>query len=113
MRRYEVSRNDGTGTDTSSSIGMPRYRRIPASPSMNVIADSHEAVFTKPLSRVTTPVLARSFEMSMPRSPSVPTTMGSSVSSAPMRSTADGSLIPGSLLFAASVPLAAERLVAP
>ena len=76
---------------------------------MNVIADSHEAVFTKPLSRVTVPVFARSFEMSMPRSPSVPTTMGSSVSSVPMRSTADGSLIRRSLLFAASVPLAAER----
>src|SRR3954451_14376706 len=66
---------------------------MPASPSMKVIADSHEAVLTKPLSSVTTPVLARSLEMSIPRSPSVPTTMGSSVSSLPMRSTAGGSLI--------------------
>ena len=53
MSRYDVSRNDGIGTDTSSSMSMPRYRRIPASPSMNVIADSQEAVFTKPLSSVT------------------------------------------------------------
>src|SRR6478752_7638616 len=66
---------------------------MPASPSMKVIDDSHDAVFMKPLSSVTAPVLARSLEMSIPRSPSVPTIMGSSVSSLPMRSTAGGSLI--------------------
>ena len=60
---------------------------------MKVIDDSHDAVFMNPLSRVTAPVWARSFEMSMPRSPSVPTTMGNSVSSLPMRSTADGSFM--------------------
>src|SRR5262249_20160146 len=39
------------------------------------------------------PVCARSFEMSIPCSPSVPTIMGNSVSAPSMRSTADGSLI--------------------
>src|SRR5215212_6844190 len=71
---------------------------MPASPSMKVIADSHDAVFTKPLSSVTAPVLARSLETSIPRSPSVPTIMGRSVSSLPMRSTAGASLISWLLL---------------
>ena len=65
---------------------------------MKVIDDSHDAVFMKPLSRVTAPVWARSLEMSIPRSPSVPTIMGSSVSSLPMRSTAGASLISWLLL---------------
>src|SRR5438876_883923 len=36
---------------------------------MKVIADSHAAVFTNPLSSVTAPFLLRSFDMSIPCSP--------------------------------------------
>src|SRR5689334_22208087 len=86
---------------------------MPASPSMKVIADSHDAVLTNPLSRVTAPVCARSLEMSIPRSPSVPTIMGNSVSSLPMRSTAGGSLIVRLLLVrVAAYPSTGKHLPA-
>src|SRR5713101_825166 len=78
---------------------------MPASPSMNVIADSQDAVFMKALSSVTAPVCARSFAMSSPRSPSEPTTTGSSISRAPSCRTAGDSLIGGSLLIRPRVPV--------
>src|SRR3954471_7535255 len=49
--------------------------------------------------------------MSMPRSPSVPTMRGSSVSSAPMRSAADGSLIAGPSCSRPAYPSPRERLL--
>ena len=58
-------------------MGMPRYRRIPFSPSMNVMALLHEPVFEYPSSRVIQPDSWRSFEMSTAFSFYVPTTMGS------------------------------------
>src|SRR5215510_1914327 len=73
---------------------------MPASPSMKVIADSHDAVLTNALSRVTSPLWARSLAMLTAVSPSVPTTTGSSYSRSPWRRIAGGSLI-GRLLGSA------------
>src|ERR1700693_2985562 len=56
---------------------------MPRSPSRKVIALSVEAVFMKAGSRVTRPVLARRLVMSMPRSPSVPSTTSRSSSCLP------------------------------
>src|SRR5437868_3312918 len=49
--------------------------------------------------------------MSMPRSPSVPTMRGSSVSSAPMRSAADGSLIADPSCSRPAYPSPRKRLL--
>src|SRR5215510_5464066 len=73
---------------------------MPASPSMKVIADSHDAVLTNALSSVTSPLWARSLAMLTAVSPSVPTTTGSSYSRSPWRRIAGGSLI-GRLLGSA------------
>src|SRR3954447_17169073 len=43
---------------------------MPASPSMYVIAEAHDAVLTKPWSRVTKPVSLRRLPTSMPPGPS-------------------------------------------
>src|SRR5882672_2778943 len=52
---------------------------MPFSPSMKVIALLHDPVLPYPGSRVMAPVWARSFWMSMPTSPSVPTVTGRSM----------------------------------
>src|SRR5665811_840233 len=83
INRCEVSRN--VEFSASCSIGYPRYRRIPASPSIYVIADEHDAVLTNPGSRVTRPVSFNSFEMSYPSLPSVDSTSGHARSVSPVR----------------------------
>src|SRR5471032_2447231 len=61
---------------------------MPASPSMNVIAERQDAVFTKPTSNVTLPVSFISLEMSYALLPSVDLTRGSASSLSPARRTA-------------------------
>src|SRR6266853_1309606 len=78
MSRYAVSLK--VLFSPISSMGIPRYLRMPLSPSRKVMALSVEAVFMKAGSSVTRPVFARRLEMSMPRSLSVPSTTSSSSS---------------------------------
>src|SRR3954447_6169146 len=54
----------------------PRYRRTPASPSVEVISEVHAAVFTKPMSSATLPVVASSLLVSIPSAPSAALTTG-------------------------------------
>ena len=72
-RSHATSRN--VDFSASCSIGYPRYSRIPLSPSMNVIADLHDAVFVKAGSYVIRPksfssdlILRRSSARTVPSS---------------------------------------------
>ncbi len=62
----------------SCSTGIPRYRKIPFSPSMKVMELVQLPVLAYPGSNVIKPVIWRRFEMSMAFSPSLPVTIGSS-----------------------------------
>ena len=77
----------------SCSMGMPRYRRTPFSPSRKVMALFVEAVFAKPLSSVTSPVSLRRSWMLMARSPSVPVTTGSVMERSSIRSAASSVML--------------------
>src|SRR5882672_1725139 len=82
MSRYAVSLK--VLFSPISSMGIPRYLRIPLSPSRKVMALMVEAVFMKAGSSVTRPVFARRLEMSTPFSSSVPSTTSRSRSCLPV-----------------------------